>query len=214
MNKWKTIAIFFFVIVAIFCSYKIFKVFFWEPTTPRSEHDENYVVRSESIILQSTDPNDIQAEVLTYVLNEWKKVDSLYFIAVYLDCDLQLNRIVFKYQLDDVEDHEGRLEVECNNEGQYWEISRAESIYHYEQSPSYNNDYRQVEDTLLSQKIESIVRYIEAKEMPRVDLYRINIDDKNVHINAYNVEDDNSENNWKENCIFDEETLEIYLCEE
>jgi hypothetical protein len=51
------------------------------------------------------------------------------------------------------------------------------------------------------QKVQAVVNFIELKEEFRLDLYLISINGDSIHIDAHNVENKNTQNNWQENCM-------------
>lgn len=120
---------------------------------------------------------------------------------MYLDNNLELNTVVFVYQLDDIDNYIGRLEVKCTNEDKNWKIVRAETMYYYDEDKSQKSSERQLEDSLLMQKIQAVVNFIELKEESRLDLYLISINGDSIHIDAHNVENKYTQNNWQENCM-------------
>ena len=181
-----------------------------EESEKYSAFDEVFINQDSSIALSSSDLAEIQSEVLNYI-SGWKDVDALLYVNVYLDTDLNLSSIVFAYQLNDVNDYTGRLEVKCDTDGRNWKMLRAESIYHYVENSDKSGDGSILKDMFLEQKILEVVKFIESREEPRVDLYLIKINGDNIHIDAHNVEDNNMDNNWREDCLvhFDEDSIHI-----
>lgn len=204
------IIIIFICITSFYFGCRFIKFTFWEENTAESLYDENFVLEDNSIELQGSDLTEIQSEILRCV-SEWKEVCDLSYINVYLDSNLDLNTVVFVYQLDDIENYIGRLEVKCTNENNSWKIVRAESIYFYDEDKAPNSSENQLEDNLLTQKIQAVVEFIKSKEDPRLDLYLISINGDNIHIDAHNTENENTQNNWQENCIIYQEEGEMFI---
>lgn len=210
MQKWyqKICIIILISIISIYVGinmHKFLKFLFWEETTPPniSSYDETFI--HDSIVLKSSDLTEMQSEVLSHVLNEWKEVSELSSVYFYLNKELKLIGIVFVYQLRDVNDYDGRLEVQCDIEGKDWKITRAESMYYYDPDEFQNSGGEPLEDALLTHKIQAIAEFIEAKEAPRLELYNVHIYDDNVHIDAHNGENNKDiQNNWHEDCIMNQ----------
>lgn len=162
-----------------------------------SPYDETFVTENNCIELNSMDVTGIQTEILNYVSNEWKEITELLYINVYLHRDLQLGTVVFVYELDDVHNYSGRLKVWCNKKEGKWKIMRAESMYYYDEEKHQDDSQKQLKDDLLMQKIQATVEFIELKDEPEMDLYRVDISGDNVHIDAHNK---SNENYWREYC--------------
>ena len=189
------------VLVLLFCASICFFIMAFdfisnEESEKYSAFDEVFINQDSSIALSSSDLAEIQSEVLNYI-SEWKDVDALSYVNVYLDTNLNLSSIVFVYQLNDVNDYTGRLEVKCGTDGRNWELLRAESIYHYVENKDTSSDGTTMEDLFLESKILEIVKFIESSEEPRVDLYLIKINGDDIHIDAHNIEDNNTDSNWR-----------------
>lgn len=165
-----------------------------------SPYDETFVTVDNCKELNSMEVSGIQDEVLNYVSNECKDISGLSHISVYLDRNLQLVRITFNYELNDVENYEGRLKVNCEKKDEKWKITSAESMYYYDEEKHQDDSQKRLRDDLLMQKIQAITEFIELKDKPEVDLYRVRISGNSIYINAYNETEENIENHWTEDC--------------
>ena len=194
--------IIFICIISFYFTGKILKTVFREENTAKSLFDEIFVDENSSIVLESLDLTEIQSEILIYI-SEWKEVCGLSYINVYLDSNLEISTVVFVYQLDDIDNYTGGLEVKCTDEGGNWEIVRAESVYYYDEGKSTNSSKIQLEDGLLIQKIQAVVEFIVSKENPRMDLYLIKINGNSIHIDAHNMENEELQNNWREDFLYE-----------
>ena len=187
-------------VIGIYFGYRGIRFLLWEEDTNRSSLDERYVSEDNSIMLEAADIAMIQPEILTYVLG-WEKIRGLSYINVYLDSDLEVSSLVFVYGLEPADENIGRLEVECDAaEDGNWEIVRTESYYNYDKEQSQGNNENELEDGFLAQKIQAITDYIAYRGEQRVDLYLISINGSSVHIDAHNVENESTQNNWREDC--------------
>lgn len=187
-------------VIGIYFGYRGIRFLLWEEDTNKSPLDERYVSEDNSIMLASADIAMIQPEILTYALG-WEKIRGLSYINVYLDSDLEVSSLVFVYGLEPADEYIGRLEVECDAaEDGNWEIARAESYYNYDKEQSQGNNENELEDGFLAQKIQAITDYIAYRGGQRVDLYLISINGSSVHIDAHNVENESTQNNWREDC--------------
>lgn len=204
--------IIFICMISLYFGWKIIKFLFWEEDTNKSPLDESFVIADAGIVLKSTDLSKIQSEILTYI-SEWVKVCDLLYVNAYLDSDLELRSVVFVYRLDVIDNYIGRLEVKCTNENEdeNWEIVRAESIYYYDENQLQNGNENGLVDSLLSQKIQAVVDYIELRGEQRVNLYLLSINGNNVHINAHNMENEDTKNNWQEYCIIYQNENGLYI---
>lgn len=202
--------IIFICIIGFYFTSKVIKIIFFEENTANSSFDEIFVDDNSSIVLESLDLTEIQSEILIY-LSEWKEVCGLSYINVYLDSNLEISTVVFVYQLDDIDNYIGRLEVKCTDKGGNWEIVRAESVYYYDEIKPTNSNKIQLEDSLLIQKIQAVVEFIVSKESPRMDLYLIQINNNSIHINAHNIENEESQNNWREDCLVYQKGSDVFI---
>lgn len=190
-------------LVCILCIYFAarFAIYlFTDEGRAESPYDETFVTVDNCKELNSMDVTGIQTEILNYISNEWKEITELLYINVYLHRDLQLGTVVFVYELDDVNNYSGRLEVWCNKKDGKWKIMRAESIYYYDEEKHQDGSKTRFKDDLLMQKIQAITEFIELKDKPEVDLYRGRISGNSIYINAYNETEENIENHWTEDC--------------
>ena len=110
-----------------------------------------------------------------------------------------------------IDNYIGSLEVKCANEDENWEIVRAESVYYYDEDKSLNNSKIQLKDSLLTQKIQAVVEFIVSKENPRVDLYLIKINGNSIRIDAHNMENKESQNNWREDCLIYQKGSDVFV---
>ncbi len=213
-SKRKTIIIGCIIIVICMIGFyfagRVIKSIFFEEDTAKSSYDEVFVDENDSIALDSSDFTDLQSEILVDI-SKWKEVSSLSYINVYLDRDLKISSVVFVYQLEDVDNYRGRLEIKCANEDENWKIVRAESVYAYDESEHLANSNMQLKDSLLSKKIQAVVEYIDSKEKPKMDLYLIQINDNSIHIDAHNQENEESQNNWREDCSVYQEGNDVFI---
>ena len=88
---------------------------------------------------------------------------------------------------------------------------RAESVYYYDEDKSLNNSKIQLKDSLLTQKIQAVVEFIVSKENPRVDLYLIKINGNSIRIDAHNMENKESQNNWREDCLIYQKGSDVFV---
>lgn len=187
-------------VIGIYFGYRGIRFLLWEEDTNRSSLDERYVSEDNSIMLEAADIAMIQPEVLAYI-SEWEKIRGLSYVNVYLGSDLEVSSLVFVYGLEPADEYIGRLEVKCDAaEDGNWEIARAESYYNYDDEQSQGNHENEWEDGFLAQKIQAITDYIAYRREQRVDLYLISINGSSVHIDAHNVENESTQNNWREDC--------------
>lgn len=197
-------------IIGFYFTSRVIKTIFFEENTAKSSFDEIFVDENDSIVLESLDLTEVQSEILIYI-SEWKEVCGLSYINVYLDSNLEISTVVFVYQLDDIDNYIGSLEVKCVNEDENWEIVRAESVYYYDEGKSPNNSKIQLKDSLLIQKIQAVVEFIVSKENPRVDLYLIKISGNSIRIDAHNMENKESQNNWREDCLVYQKGSDVFV---
>lgn len=204
--------IIFICMICLYFGWKIIKFLFWEEDTNKSPFDESFVIADAGIVLKSTDLSKMQSEILTYI-SELVKVCDLLYVNAYLDSDLELRSVEFVYRLDAIDNYIGRLEVKCTNENEdeNWEIVRVESIYYYDENQLQNGNENGLVDSLLSQKIQAVVDYIELRGEQRVNLYLLSINGNNVHINAHNMENEDTKNNWQEYCIIYQNENGLYI---
>ena len=198
-------------IISIYFGAKFFILLFSEEYTAKSSFDEKFVDKDNSIVLKSSDLTEIQSEILYYASHEWKEPFELSYIDLYLDRNLKLSAVLFVYQLNDISNYVGRLEVKCNNDGNTWKIVRAETIYYYDEDQLQNSSEKQLKDDFLMQKIQAVTKFVESKEAPRVDLYLVNLNGNNIHIDAHNVGNENTQNNWRENCMIYQNESGVFI---
>lgn len=199
-KKNTVLLIFIMIFICVISLYFIGKIIFWEENTSKSPYDEIFVDENNSIALKSLNLSKLQSEILIYI-SEWKEVYDLLYINLYLNSDLEISTVVFVYQLNDIDNYIGRLEVKCIDEGENWEIMKAQSLYYYDEDKAQNEREVQLEDSFLIEKIQAVVEYIASKEKPRMDIYLIKIKDNNIDIDAHNLENEESQNNWREECL-------------
>ena len=197
-------------IICILLLLKIFIYFFWEPDTSGSKYDETFVYMNQNVMLNTLDWKEIQSEVLRRTSHEWKKVDSLDHITIYLDSELQLTRIVFTYQLNDIDEYAGELVVICDRSEEHWKILSVDSYYYYGLT---SVDNQATEDKLFTEKVDAIIRYIKQKDNPSRDIYQIQLFGEDAYIDAYNVQKGDTQNNWSQSCALSENEEE-FLYEE
>lgn len=161
-------------------------------------------------MLNTLDWKEIQSEVLRRTSHERKKVDSLDHITIYLDSELQLTRIVFTYQLNDIDEYAGELVVICDRSEEHWKILSVDSYYYYGLT---SVDNQATEDKLFTEKVDAIIRYIKQKDNPSRYIYQIQLYGKDAYIDAYNVEKGDTQNNWSQGCVLSENGEE-FLYEE
>lgn len=188
-------------IALVFPAFIIFCIIIGEEDTAKSKYDERYVAYEDKVKLNSQDFDKLQDEIIDFIKSNNKTTDKLKYINVYLDNELELSRIIFGYELRDIEKFVGIFETQCENENGYWFITRAESTYYYGEDYIEDSTYSYLKEENLEEKINEICAYIESKDKEKVDVYLIQIDGENINIDAHNVGDDNSENNWREDYI-------------
>ena len=60
-------------------------------------------------------------------------------------------------------------------------------------------------------KIQAVVEFIVSKENPRVDLYLIKINGNSIRIDAHNMENKESQNNWREDCLIYQKGSDVFV---
>lgn len=183
-----------------FCIYGIFiyLLLLGEPTTNASPYDEMLITPNDEIEITSTNIMDIQSEISQYV-GQWKETKHLLKIVVFLDENLSACKIIFYYFLDDIENYSGYLEVLCTKSDHRWEIWTMRSEYYegdWFDDPLFKNRYATIEDSDLQAKIDTLIKYINAKE--RLCSYRIQIEKEDIEIRAGDLESGATTDRWTE----------------
>lgn len=190
----------------------VLKWLFWEPDGPaKSPFDETFVSSNkEAIYCKSSDISELQSEILQYA-KSWKDIGPLRYVEIYLkyvEDDLDVTGANFSYELNDIENYSGWLLVMCNKEDGNWKIWRAISEYVDFELP---NDHKTLRDMILPEKIQAVVSYIELKDEPRYDIYRVYISENKIDIDAYNVESGDTSKYWHEYCTIRQEGNQMFL---
>lgn len=131
-------------------------VLFYEPSEPPSTiYDKVFVQWTEPIRLESRDIDEVQQEIISYVM-KWEKQGGLIRETVGFD-RAGTYYLTFLYELNDVEGMAGRLSVVCGLRDNEWYINSANCDYNEIYQMHGDKD---IEDKDLEKKVQVVKDFL------------------------------------------------------
>ena len=184
------LAMIFLILGSIYC----IKYFFWEPSVPySSKYDEQYVTSSEDgVYLISQDILQLQNEILEYA-RQYKSIDSLSSMKVVLNSDYEITGFDMDFNLDDVDNYWGIMQVCCTKEASQWMVYKADS-YYYEKEEFSNTKCLELCDDSLVNKTDAVTEFIKQNITEKMKRYIIEFRSNEVWVRGIKDEDDGAYN--------------------